>query len=852
MSKTLVIVESPAKAKTINKYLGPNYIVKASFGHVRDLPEKEMGVNLDNDFEPTYEVTSDKVKVVKELVALAKECDAVLLAGDPDREGEAISWHLEQLLKKHCSDIKRVTFNEITQGAIIKAVENPRQVDTEMVDSQQARRILDRIVGYQLSPWLGGVLRSKLSAGRVQSIALRVIVDREREIENFKPEEYWKIYAQLTPQTEKFPFSTELMKKGSEALKLTNKAEVDAIVQDLDGATFNVDSVEKKEKAKKPAAPFTTSTLQQEAIRKLKWDSSKAMKVAQNLYEGVDVGDGSVGLITYMRTDSTRISEDFQATTSTFIKSRWGDKYAPPKFNSYKTKGDAQDAHEAVRPTKVEYDPEAIKDRLTADQYSLYKLIWDRYVASQMTPAMYDTVTVNVLAKDYAFKATGSSLKFDGFMTLYLEDKDVEENGDTEQDDSEIMLPQLDKGQELDLLKMDSKQKFTSPPSRYTEATLIKELEAKGVGRPSTYASIISTIIRREYVTVTKTRFNSSELGRKVIDLLVDSFPDVMEIEFTARMEDNLDLVAEGKTNWVEVLYDFYTPFSKALSEANANVKPMVREDEMAGKDCPKCGKPLVIRKGKTGKFISCSGYPDCNHMENFVEAKDKTGVTCDKCGKGEMIIKSKKVGRKTEKWAACDNYPECKNNKTLDAKGKIVEKAKAEVSEKECPKCSNPLLIRESKTGKFYACSGYPTCTHTEPFIDDTVKTIDCDKCGKKMIHRKGQYGWYYGCSGYPTCNNIVKADEKGGMVEKPKAETSDKKCGKCSSPMVLRSGANGKFYACSGYPKCKNTEPYFAPGEEIKKCPKCDKPLIKRKGAKGEFYGCSGYPTCNHIENA
>lgn len=846
MTKTLVIVESPAKAKTINKYLGTDYIVRASFGHVRDLPVKELGVDLDNDFEPTYVVNDDKVKTVKELRKLAKECSTVLIASDPDREGEAIAWHLENLLKKDCKDIHRIVFNEITKPAILKAVQKPSNVDVDMVNSQQARRILDRVVGYQLSPWLGSVMQSKLSAGRVQSVALRVIVDREREIENFKPEEYWKVYAQLTPETEKFPFSSELVKKENKAIKFTNKAEVDSALEDLKGATYIVKSVEKKERAKKPAAPFTTSTLQQEAVRKLKWDSSRAMKTAQTLYEGVELSDGSHGLITYMRTDSTRISEDFQKVTATYIDGKWGNEYKPTKFNVYKTKGDAQDAHEAVRPTDVSRDPESIKQYLTDDLYKLYKLIWERYVASQMAPAVYDTMTVLIDADKYEFKSSGSSMKFNGFMVLYEEDKDVEENNESENDDSDILLPQLKERDQVEFIKIDTKQKFTSPPSRFTEATLIKELEAKGVGRPSTYASIISTIQNRGYVQVSKTRFDSTQLGRQVIDLLVGSFPDVMDIQFTARMEDNLDSVAEGKAEWVSVLYDFYNPFSEALTKAKADIKPIVKESQLAGEDCPTCGKPLIIKEGKTGKFISCSGYPDCTFIKNYVDEKHKTDIKCEKCGH-DMIIKEIKKDRKKEKFLGCSNYPTCRNTKPLDKKGKVIEKAAPQESDKACPKCNKKMLIREGTSGKFLACSGYPDCKHTEPYIDETTPTIKCDSCGEDMVLKKGQYGHFYSCTGFPECNNKVKADAKGKVIVKKPEEDTGKACPNCGKPMALRVSGKNKFYGCTGFPTCKTSLPFG----ETKECPKCGKHMIKRKGAKGDFWGCSGYPTCNHLEN-
>lgn len=807
MSKTLVIVESPAKAKTINKYLGQDYIVKASFGHVRDLPEKDLGVDIANDFKPTYEVSTKSTKIVKELQDLAKKCDRVLLASDPDREGEAIAWHLEHLLKRHCSNISRVEFNEITKDAVQKAVSSPHSVHLDTVNSQQARRILDRVVGYKLSPWLSQVLSGKLSAGRVQSVALRVIVDREREIANFKPEEFWKIHATLSPETTDFPFEAELFQRDGETLKIENRNDADSILREIDGKSFSVKDVSRKEKVRKPSAPFTTSTLQQEAVRKLKWDSTQAMKVAQSLYEGVELKDGTHGLITYMRTDSTRITPDFQQQTLSFIEERWGDKYRPKSPNIYKTKGDAQDAHEAIRPTSMKYSPDEIKEFLNNDQYSLYKLIWDRYVSSQMASALYDTMTVITTVDRYSFKSNGSSLRFDGFLALYVEDKDVEENSDKKDEDQDLLLPQLSVNESLRLLKMVPSQRFTKPPSKFTEATIIKELESKGVGRPSTYASIISTLKNRGYVNVVKTRFQATDLGFSVVDMLVGNFPEVMDIQFTAQMEDNLDEVGTGKANWVEVLNDFYFPFSMALEDARKNVTPIVKEEVLSDETCPECGKPMAIKQGKFGKFLACTGYPDCKTTAPFLEEKDKTGISCDKCGK-DMYVKEIKQGRKKEKFLACTGYPTCKNTKALDKKGKVIEKPKVEATDKVCPKCGKAMVLREGKQGKFYACTGYPDCSHTEPHIGEKDKTIPCEKCGKPMTLRKGAYGHFYGCTGYPTCKNVVKSDSKGTVVKTETPEKTDKTC------------------------------------------PKCGKPLVKRKGAKSEFYGCSGYPTCTHIE--
>lgn len=845
--KTLVIVESPAKCKTIQKYLGKDYIVKASFGHVRDLPNKEMGIDTDNDFRPKYVVDSSKTKVVKELQGIAKTVDRILLASDPDREGEAIAWHLENLLQKHCSNIGRIVFNEITKKSVQQAVQNPSTVDLDMVNSQQARRMLDRLVGYSVSPWLSQVLRGKLSAGRVQSVSLRIIVDRDREIKNFVPEEYWKIHANLTPFQEEFPFDSELFQKqGKKIERIKNKQEADSILDDLNGQFYTVDSVERKERKKKPAAPFTTSTLQQEGSRKLKWDSSKTMKVAQELYEGVELQGGNAqGLITYMRTDSTRISGDFQNDTLDYIGNNWGKNYTPDKPNEYKTKGDAQDAHEAIRPTNYDFSPDDIRQYLTPDQYKLYDLIWKRYIASQMAHALYDTLTVLIEAGQYTFKSTGSTLRFDGFMTLYMEDKDSDDDNN---DDNEIQLPNLSKGEQLNLIKLNPKQSFTKPPAPYTEATLIKALEKEGVGRPSTYASIISTLKNRRYVEVNRSKFEPTELGNSVIDILVEWFTDLMEVKFTAEMEGKLDTIADGKEYWVSVLDDFYNPFAKTLEKARMEVKPMEREEVLSDQNCPDCGKQMAIKEGKFGKFLGCTGYPDCKKIMPFFD-ESTPSIDCDQCN-SKMILREVKKGRKKEYFYGCVNYPTCKNTVPSDKKGTVKDKPKVEESDKKCEKCGESMLIREGKNGKFYACSGYPDCKNTEPYIDENQKTMECDQCGKDMVHRKGKFGYFYGCSGYPTCKNIKNADKDGNLVEKEKTkvEETDKKCPNCGKSMYLREGKTGKFYGCSGYPKCKTTLPHG----ETKECNECGKPMVKRKGAKGEFWGCTGYPTCSNTMEA
>lgn len=763
--KTLVIVESPAKAKTINKYLGSDYVVRASFGHVRDLPEKDMGIDVANRFAPTYEVSERSKKTVKELQELAKTSDRVLLASDPDREGEAIAWHLEGLLKKHCKNIARVEFHEITKDAVQKAVSTPHEVDLDMVNSQQARRILDRLVGYQISPWLSRSLgEQRLSAGRVQSVALRIVVDRERLIENFKPEHFWKIFALVTPQDAETPFKMELVQykgislqgNGPES-RISSAQAAQELLDTLKGE-FRISSVEKQAKPQRPKPPFTTSTLQQDSNRKLKWDSERTMKIAQQLYEGVELGDGSHGLITYMRTDSTRINEAFQQQALDYISETFGSEYKPKTPQVYKSKGEAQDAHEAIRPTSIEYAPSAINQHLTPDQKALYQLIWERFVASQMANAIYDTMTVMGSVAEGVFKASGKSVQFDGFMRLYTEGKEVED----EQKDKEeqLLLPQVSEGELMNVLQYDSEERVTKPPAKYTEATLIEELERQGVGRPSTYASTIATLKKRDYIRVVKNRFESSPVGRNVVDILVKYFENVMAIKFTASMEEQLDEVARGNAVWQQVLEDFHGPFMELLEIATKEVKPVIKDAELTGKDCPKCGSPLAVKQSKKGKFVGCTSYPNCDHIEYYRDPATISEHKCEKCG-GEMIIRT--AGK--EKFLACSNYPNCRNTKSLDKNGNIPKVKKAG---KACPKCGKDLIVKNGKNGKFVSCSGYPDCKHMEPYVDPKAKKQTCDKCGKDMILRKGQYGHFYGCSGYPVCKNNLKADEKGNVIKK------------------------------------------------------------------------------------
>ena len=631
LGKTLVIVESPAKSKTIQKYLGGGFVVKASFGHVRDLPQRDLGVDVDNSFRPTY-VISGKSNIVEDLKKSAKSADRILLASDPDREGEAIAWHLQALLKTQCKNIQRIEFNEITKSSVQTAIQKPHNVDLRLVDSQQARRILDRLVGYQLSPWVSSTLGERgLSAGRVQSVALRIIVDRQREIDAFVPQEYWKVQAELSPLASDETFIADAVRRNGQDLNLKTEQDAQTVLAGVQGVPFTVESIEGKQRKRSPSAPFTTSTLQQEAGRKLHYDSAKTMKIAQTLYEGVELGDGSAhGLITYMRTDSTRINEDFQRAALAYIGTEFGSQYVPATPNTYKTKGEAQDAHEAIRPTDMANTPDAIRTFLTDDQFRLYKLIWERFVASQMASAIYDTQTVLISAGEYTFKATGYAVTFDGFMTVYLEDKDLEES--EKKDEREKRLPSMREREVLEAIQVVPQQKFTSPPPKFSEPSLVKELEKLGIGRPSTYASIISTLKARLYVSVVKEKFEPTARGYSVIDILVKYFPSIMNVQFTSNMEDRLDVIAEGKARYAEVLGDFYRPFSQMLSSAQSVAPVSVpggsSRDEIYD-PCPECGKPMVVRSGKRGKFLACTGYPSCTHTAPYAgDAKPSRTTT--------------------------------------------------------------------------------------------------------------------------------------------------------------------------------------------------------------------------------
>ena len=645
MADKLIIVESPAKANTIKKFLGGSTKVVASMGHIRDLPKSKLGIDIEHDFEPEYINIRGKGDLIKSLKTDAKKAKKVYLATDPDREGEAIAWHLAKILENDKDKITRVTFNEITKTAVQKAIKEPRNIDLNTVDAQQARRVLDRIVGYKISPILWKKVKRGLSAGRVQSVAVKLIVDRENEIENFIPEEYWNIYADLKDEKSKKQFEARFYGKNGKKQEIHSKEEIDQILKTIENAKYTVSEVKKGEKKRNPAPPFTTSTMQQEASRKLGFTLKKTMSVAQGLYEGVKIAEkGTVGLITYMRTDSTRISEEARASAKKQIVATYGEEYYENRY--YKTSKDAQDAHEGIRPTYADIEPDKIKDELTKDQYKLYKLIYNRFMASQMKPAIYDTMAVNIKADDYDFKANGQSLRFKGFMTLYVEGTDEKEEKE------EGILPELQENQEVKLLKINPKQSFTEPPARYTEASLVKTLEEKGIGRPSTYSPTITTILERRYIQKEQKQLVPTELGKIVNKILTENFTDVINVEFTAKIENEFDEIAEGKEQWKQMIREFYGPFEKELEKVEKELEHVELVDEVSDVPCDKCGRMMVYKYGKYGKFLACPGYPECKNTKPIVE---KIDVPCPKCGAVVQVRKTKKG----KKYFICEHNPQ-------------------------------------------------------------------------------------------------------------------------------------------------------------------------------------------------
>ena len=914
--KHLVIVESPAKAKTINKYLGHDYVVKASMGHVRDLPSTGLSVDIKNDFEPTYEVSPKKKQIVAELKKAAEHAESVFLAPDPDREGEAIAWHLRELLAKGKKDHKRfrrVAFNEITKNAVQQAFLKPGDIEMSRVDSQQARRVLDRIVGYQISPLLWRRVRGARSAGRVQSVAVRLIVDREREIRAFVSKEYWSVEAEICKLVDpRTPFHARLVRINDEKLidvdkglfLIGDQGAADAAKAELEGASWRVEKVDEQPRKRNPFPPFMTSTLQRAASTNLRMGTDLTMRIAQQLYEGVEAGaEGSVGLITYMRTDSLTVSRDAQAEALAYIRETFGAEYAPESPNFYRSRETAQGAHEAIRPTSVGRTPESVAPYLDRQQLALYTLIWKRFVASQMSPAQLLVKSVDILARnervatprDFGFRASTTQVTFPGFLKVH----GVEE-GDEDKlaDEGAEAIPPLTAAEALELLGLKPEQHFTEPPPRYSEATLIKILEELGIGRPSTYAPTISTIQKREYVEKDKGRLKPTPLGETTTDLLVKWFPVLLDVQFTAQMEEQLDEVESGKVEWHELLKRFYKDFKPALDKANEVKKP-----EKTDLKCQDCGAPMVIKHGRNGEFLTCSKYPKCKNAANFIrdeagaihiQEPEKTDFLCEKCGK-PMTVRKAPNGE----FLACSAYPECKTTMNFTrAEGGAIVPEKREETGVQCEKCGQPMIVKSGKNGEFLACSAYPECKTTRNFARDAAGAIvpekkeatdiKCEKCGSDMIIKSSRRGPFLACSGYPKCRNAMSfvRDESGKIVPKPRAEsqiTVDEKCDKCGAPMAIKGSRRGSFLACTAYPKCKNTKPLpdklkeelaaarakiaaslpqteavagAAPVAKPKpmltkiECEKCGKPMAVRQGPRGSFLGCSGYPKCKNAK--
>lgn len=729
MGKSLLIVESPTKVKTLKKIVGKDFIIKASVGHLKDLPKKKLGVDVDNDFAPEYITIRGKGKILQELKTAAKKVDTIYLAPDPDREGEAIAHHIgNEVARFTKGKIYRVLFNEITKKAVLEAIANPTELNPNRVNAQQARRILDRLVGYKISPILWKKVHRGLSAGRVQSVALRIVCEREREILAFKPREYWSITLELEG-SQKPQFQAKLFKVKGEKAEIANKDEADQILKGMEGAKPVLEDIVKKERKRNPSAPFITSTLQQEASRKLNFSPKKTMMLAQRLYEGITMGrKGTVGLITYMRTDSVKLSDQALEEVRAFIPERYGKEFLPGKPNVYKSKKSAQEAHEAIRPTDVQLEPNTIKEHLEKDMFRLYQLIWSRFVSCQMVPALLDTTQFDILSGDYLFRSNGSVLKFAGFMKVYVESQDDEskEGSKPAGKEDDRLLPQLEKGETLKLHEILPEQHFTQPPARFSEAMLVKELEDKGVGRPSTYAAIISVIKDRDYIQSVERRLQPAELGFLINDLLVENFPDIMTTEFTSKMEDQLDEIEAGNLGWVDALKSFYIPFKKDLEQAEEKMKDVKAQVEETDEVCEKCDQPMIIKWGRFGKFMACSGYP------------------------------------------------ECKNTRDLGEKGETVDGAKADEVEGNCDLCQSPLIIKRGRFGKFIACSTYPDCKFTKPI----GLGIPCpeESCEGEVASRRSKKGrTFYGCTKYPDC--------KFTSWDKPIGEP----CPECKNPFLV-----------------------------------------------------------------
>ena len=824
MSKYLVIVESPAKARTINRYLGNDYTVAASMGHVRDLPQKKIGIDIDKGWKPTYQALGRAKKTLTQLKSKAKGAETVYLATDPDREGEAIAWHLKEALKLTDDNARRVAFNEITKTAIRAAFDHPGQIDMNRVNAQQARRFLDRVVGYKLSPLLWKKIRKGLSAGRVQSVAVRLVVEREREIERFVPEEYWRLAAIVWPHGEERPddpkklLRAELQKKDGEKVEPKSEDDIKAILADIEGSPLVITEIKRTESKQRPAPPYITSTLQQQASTRLRMSTKRTMQVAQQLYEGIDVGSGgSTGLITYMRTDSVNVSRDALSMVRDYVGKRFAPEYLPEKPNFFKKRAAAQAAHEAIRPTDVNLTPDSVKKYLDKDQFRLYELIWKRFVSSQMAPAVFDNTEVVIETKRedeqsgapkpvYRFGLKGRRLKFPGFTEVMGRTVSKEEQQELphleERMAMDLVEPPFKSAEEAEEAKMTKAveapeglvptQHFTEPPPRFNEASLVRALEQQGIGRPSTYAPIISTIQDRGYVEQKERRFYATELGCLVTDKLVKHFPKIMDVAFTSRLEDELDEVEEGKMDYIRVLNEFYGPFAEHLDKAADEMETEKGKVIAEGVKCAECGGDMVVRWSKHGKFLGCANYPKCKYiMPLDDEEKGEAGGepdpkerTCEVCGE-PMVLKEGRSG----KYLACSKYPECKNTKTLDKDLNVVE-------------------------------------------VPEEMKT--CEECGGEMLIRKGRKGMFIGCSNYPKCKNTKPLP---GQPEPPKPVQTDIPCDKCQSPMLIRTGKRGRFLACSAFPKCRNIKPV----PTGKTCPECGEKLVEGMRKGGTVHRCS-----------
>jgi DNA topoisomerase-1 len=849
--KSLVIVESPAKAKTIQKYLGDSFDVAASKGHIRDLPKSKFGIDIEAGWIPTYRNLSDRKEELTALKKLAAKADMVYLAPDPDREGEAIAWHLSEALDLDPKKTMRVTFNEITKKAVTEAFNSPSAINMGLVNAQEARRFLDRVVGYNLSPLLSRVLARELSAGRVQSVAVRLIVDREKEIQAFKPEEYWRIIATLstqgkatkknlltvkkakgseketededeadpeieagaaeeTPSSNDLPegvFKAELNEWDGKKFSTVNEESTLEIANILEKGTYEVSKLEQKDREEKAPPPFTTSTLQQQASIRMRYTAKRTMGIAQRLYQGVDLGsEGSVALITYMRTDSTRVSDDALKACRELITTTHGADYVPTNPNKFASGKSAQEAHEAVRPTDLSYTPEKVAALIPLEQSKLYALIYNRFVASQMKPAIFSVTQVEVTCDKGLFKAQGKILKFAGFRKVLAP-------GGKQED---TMLPDLKEKQKLNLQELVGSQHFTQPPSRYGEASLVKVLEKEGIGRPSTYATIISKIQERFYVEVKERRFFATDIGIKVIDLLVEYFPTVMDLKFTSQMEEELDQIETNVVPRNKVLDDFFAPFSSSMTDAKEKMPGAMEK-------CPQCGKEIIERYSRRGRFYGCAGYPECNYIKRAegVEPREKPVLTehiCPSCGK-QMLQRSGKTGP----FLGCSGYPDCKTTMNFDPEGVPVVTTKP--TEHMCEKCSKPMVIREGKRGPFLACTGYPKCKNAKDvdaegnLIVQTDLGVKCEKCSGPMNVRKGPRGPFLGCAAYPKCRSTKPIPEElkekvnamyppPPKVDIPEIEITDT-CPECDGPMKLRPGRKGFFLGCTKYPKCKGTKP-------------------------------------------